>query len=521
MTLAGNGSGGAVLSGAVGDGGGGGNLALAVNMPNAVVALSGSNTFSGGTTLSSGTVTAGGNSPLGTGTVTINPSSGTAVLALTGAAPLIGSLSSNGGGASLVLLGNAGGGGSATTLTVGTNNASATFAGAIGDLSLANSAARGSLVKTGTGMQILAGNSTFTAGTTVSAGTLVAAADIALGTGAVTMNPSSGTAVLAFTSATPVIGSLGNSGAGASILSLGDPIAGSPTTLTLGGNNASTTFSGKIIDLTPANFAAIGALVKNGSGNLTLTASNAYTGTTTVMGGTLSISSDSNLGTAPVIYNQSAITLNNATLQIAATTLYDTPTISDNRGITLNNSATISVPVLSSGTFGTAGSERSTQYRGVISGSGNLTITGGTGANSGAAPYILEFGGSNTYTGNTTVSNAIVTAENRAAPNNVGPVNILPATTVLNLINNGWFNMSNGSAAQTLAGLTGDPTGIVSTTNGGNPSNLTINPAVGQSYNFPGVIGAQTILAKTGSNVRITLTISVPAGRSSRDPTLT
>lgn len=214
VTLAGNGSGGAVLSGAVGDGGGGGNLALAVNMPNAVVALSGSNTFSGGTTLSSGTVTAGGNSPLGTGTVTINPSSGTAVLALTGAAPLIGSLSSNGGGASLVLLGNAGGGGSATTLTVGTNNASATFAGAIGDLSLANSAARGSLVKTGTGMQILAGNSTFTAGTTVSAGTLVAAADIALGTGAVTMNPSSGTAVLAFTSATPVIGSLGNSGTG-------------------------------------------------------------------------------------------------------------------------------------------------------------------------------------------------------------------------------------------------------------------------------------------------------------------
>ncbi len=91
-----------------------------------------------------------------------------------------------------------------------------------------------------------------------------------------------------------------------------------------------------------------------------------------------------------------------------------------------------------------------------------------------------------------------------------GPVNILPTTTVLNLINNGWFNMNNGAAQQTIAGLQGDATGVLSITNGSSITGVTIDPAAGQSYTFAGTIGAQTILGKVGGNTTTTVTINGP-----------
>ena len=79
-------------------------------------------------------------------------------------------------------------------------------------------------------------------------------------------------------------------------------IAGSGTyflganTLTVGGNNMSTTVSGSIADGGQSGGTG-GSLVKVGGGTLTLTGANSYTGTTSVNGGTLQIGTTGTPGT--------------------------------------------------------------------------------------------------------------------------------------------------------------------------------------------------------------------------------
>ena len=220
----------------------------------------------------------------------------------------------------------------------------------------------------------------------------------------------------------------------------------------------------------------------------------------------LSVANDWNLGAVPSVANSASITLNGGVLQLTGSSAFEVLTFSKNRGITLGASGgTINVTRLGTGTFNT--SETAVQYAGVIGGPGNLTITGGSGTNSGAAPYLLELGAASTYGGGggtTTISNATVSFQNNG---NLFNVNALPPTTVLNVVSNGWFVLNNGVAMQTVAGLTGDASGVVMTTNGGS-ANLTITPSAGQTYTFPGMFGAQTVLGKGGANTAMSLVIN-------------
>ena len=67
------------------------------------------------------------------------------------------------------------------------------------------------------------------------------------------------------------------------------------TTLTVGGNDLSTTVSGVIADGGSSGGTG-GALVKVGNGTLTLTGANTYTGGTTINGGTLQIGDSTHTG---------------------------------------------------------------------------------------------------------------------------------------------------------------------------------------------------------------------------------
>jgi autotransporter-associated beta strand protein len=282
---------------------------------------------------------------------------------------------------------------------------------------------------------------------------------------------------------------------------------GSSTTLTVTGANASNTFGGVI--------SGSGALKVTG-GTLTLSGNNTFSGGEAVSNGAiLSIAANANLGAIPASATPASITLNGGTLRVTANTAFEAATISGNRGITLGASGgTIQVTAVGNNTVAAFGNgETAVQYDGIIAGSGNLSITGGGGTNSGTAPYLLELGGTasqttyNTYTGNTTVNNATLAFQNVAG--NLNATNLLPATTVLNLINNGWFVMNSGAAKQTIAGLTGDSTGLVDNASGTNPSTLIIAPAASTTYTFSGGIsGNTTFLGKTGTATEMSVIIN-------------
>jgi outer membrane autotransporter protein len=141
--------------------------------------------------------------------------------------------------------------------------------------------------------------------------------------------------------------------------------------LALGGiidtNGFDSIFSGDIINS--------GSLTKIGTGTLTLSGNNSYSGGTNIFGGVLSVSSDANLGTGNINIG------NNAEL------LTTGATFSSGKAIALGNGG----GTLASATGATA------TYGGVISGTGPLSI--GDGINQGT----VVLNAANTYSGGTIV----------------------------------------------------------------------------------------------------------------------
>jgi autotransporter-associated beta strand protein len=155
-------------------------------------------------------------------------------------------------------------------------------------------------------------------------------------------------------------------------------------TLTVGSNNLSTVVSGTIAD-GGIDGGRGGTLVKVGTGKLTLTGTNTYSGGTSFNGGIVAVDSDLNLGSGPLSFN-------GGTLEALAA----------GGGITSTKAVTLNAD---GGTFSADPGTTST-LSGVISGSGSWTIAGG-------GRLILT--GNNTYTGRTTISASTLQIGNGAS----------------------------------------------------------------------------------------------------------
>jgi autotransporter-associated beta strand protein len=142
-------------------------------------------------------------------------------------------------------------------------------------------------------------------------GGVVLASTAGLSLSSLQINSAVGPASLQLAGVAYSVGSLANSGTGAVSVILGNSAAGTATTLTLGGDNSSSTFGGAIGDLLAVNRAAIGSLVKMGSGTLVLSGSSNYSGPTVISGGTLRL-----YGFIPGLY-EGMVSTNTATFDTA------------------------------------------------------------------------------------------------------------------------------------------------------------------------------------------------------------
>ncbi|MCO9677528.1 fibronectin-binding autotransporter adhesin ShdA [Salmonella enterica subsp. enterica serovar Mbandaka] len=286
--------------------------------------VTGDNNYSGGTTITGGTLTADHADSLGTGAIAnsgvLQVGEGELENTLSGA----GSLVKTGTG-ELTLSGDNSYSGT-TTITGGTLTAD--HADSLGTGTIANSgvlqvgegelentlSGSGSLVKTGTGELTLSGDNTYSGGTTITGGTLTADHADSLGSGDIDNNGVLQVGEGELKNTLSGTGSLVKIGTGELTLS-GDNTYSGGTTIDDGvliADNADSLGTGTIANNgvlqvgegeLKNTLSGTGSLVKIGTGELTLNGDNAYSGGTTIDDGVLIADNADSLGTGAVANN--------------------------------------------------------------------------------------------------------------------------------------------------------------------------------------------------------------------------
>ncbi|MEZ0256989.1 MAG: autotransporter-associated beta strand repeat-containing protein, partial [Chthoniobacter sp.] len=339
-------------------------------------------------------------------------------------------------------------------LTVGTNNASTVFSGTLSGL--------GFLTKTGTGTLTLSGdNSSFTNGISVTGGTLRLANSNAMAGSTVTP------AGFSFSNLTTV--NFGGLIGGANLITQNE--AGIPVTVSVGGNNQSTSYSGALT--------GSGGLIKVGTGTLTIgNASN--TAPITVNAGALAVGAGG-LGSGVITVNGGAINFGTFTSSVFGG-------LAGSGNLVLTNTNSLGVNL----TVGT--NNASTVFSGTLSGLGFLTKNG-TGT--------LTLSGDNSgFNGSLNATSGLL----RLASANAA------AGSTVTAANFGFANLT----AVNLGGLTGG-TALTTQNEAGAPLAISVG-GNNQSTAYTGAITGPGSLIKTGTgtltvgNVSTTVPIFVNAG---------
>ncbi|EBQ5883910.1 autotransporter outer membrane beta-barrel domain-containing protein, partial [Salmonella enterica subsp. enterica serovar Mbandaka] len=404
--------------------------------------LSGSNSYTGGTTISGGTLVASTVEALGTGDVTNNATlelntggdfinniggtgrvekSGDDTLTLSGSNTYTGGTLINGGtlvASNVEALGT----GDVTDNATLALNTGGTFDNAI--------SGSGQVVKSGDKMLTLSGANSYSGGTLISDGTLVASNVEALGTGDVTNN-----ATLELNTGGDFTNNISGSGqvekSGDDALTLSGANSYSGGTLisdgTLVATNVEALGTGNVTDNatlemnTGGDFdnaiSGSGQVVKSGDETLTLSGANSYTGGTTISGGTLVASNVEALGSGDVT-NDAVLELNTGGDFINSIGGTGRVEKSGDETLTLSGSNTYTGGTLISGGTLIASNVEALGTGDVtdnatlaLNAGGDFTNNiGGTGRVEKSGDKTLTLSGSNTYTGGTLISGGTLVA---------------------------------------------------------------------------------------------------------------
>lgn len=426
----------------------------------------------------------------------------------------------------------------AVTLTLGGTTGSNTFSGTIsGPINL---------VKSGGATQVLNGADTFTGGTTISGGVLQLGNANALQNSTVTESTANG---LAFT---PGIGTFTLGGlAGASNQALQDTNSGT-VTVNVGNNNASTTYSG--------NLSGPGALVKVGTGTLTLSGTNtAYAGGISVNGGNMVFSSAAAIPASPkvVINGGGTVNVTGAYTTVMSWLASGSIDNSSAGALALTTTTTEAVDLTQNGNYNSLslGAVGSVSYSGVLTPAANTYRLGGGGGTLTVSSNLLETAtpgtalvvgpvgnsgtviltGNNTFTGNTTINagstlqvgaggtagNIAIAAGNTITNNGSLVINRSDNVTIAAAVNGTGAvtktaaNLLTLSAANNYSGVTTVASGSLQLSNANAAQNSTINGyanngvffASGGTYTLGGLSGQGAIALQDGTAAAVALRV--------------
>ncbi|MCF8533674.1 MAG: autotransporter-associated beta strand repeat-containing protein [Reyranella sp.] len=374
-----------------------------------------------------------------------------------------------------------------------TNNASVVFDQGTAGTYAGNMSGSGSLTKSGAGVLTLSGSNSYAGGTTVSAGALQGNAVSLQGT--ITNNASvvfdQGTAGT-YAGNMSGSGSLTKSGAGVLTLSGSNSYSGGTTvsagalqgnTASLQGaitNNASVVFDQGTAGTYAGNMSGSGSLTKIGAGVLTLSGSNSYSGGTIVSDGIL------RLGSATALPTMGALTVDGGEIDL------------NGNNLTVNSLAGLGGTIsLGSGNL-TASSAGNTTLSSAITGTGGLNKTGGgtlilSGANTYTGPTSID-DGRLAVNGSITSDVTVGSGGNLGGSGTItGTVSsggtLAPGNSIGTLTVNGSFTQAAGSTYQVEVNTAGqaDRTNVI-----GAPGTAIISGGTVQTLAAPGVYAPST-----------------------------
>ena len=346
----------------------------------------------------------------------------------------------------------------------------------------------------------LSGSNTYTGATNLLTGTLAVSGGNAIPDGSAVSIATGSTLLL---NASESIGSLAGAGAG--------NLQGN--TLTAGGNNASTTFSGGLSGTG-------GVLTKTGTGTLTLSGTNSHTGGSTVNSGVLTGTTNGAFGSGTITVNAPNGTTSGVMLGNRADVSNPIVVNSSGTGVAVigadssgsgQNAATFAGQVTLNGpaTFSSAVPGDRLALDGKVTGNaGTITITGGSRVTFSAA--------TNDFVGNIQITGAGTVFQSSVAT----PAGVIPDSTDITVGADTVFQTASSSGTETIGGLYGS--GEVRSFKDTNPGNifgtsLTIGGG-DKSGSFSGVIAngnSALSINKTGTGTQTLSGTSTYTGATS------